>query len=141
MGDIERIVQYITSNDLTLFVLDVFGREAPQPASPESLNTAFQESMRLWGDYPSQYFLIARHQETGPMMLHEAVEHAKSGSDGVLAVLLAYNDGGMISASKEKLSFQEDVRDWPCWRPHDFSKPPKSFAWLAKVRDFLSHRF
>jgi hypothetical protein len=139
-GDVEQIAQYITNNDLRLFVLDVLGKETPQLASLEALNTAYQESMRLWGAHPDHYFLITKHRQIGPMMLHEAVEHAKSGSNGTLVVLLAYNDGGMISASKEKLSFQGDARDWTDWRPIDFSKPPKLFSWLDKVRSSLSRR-
>jgi hypothetical protein len=111
--DVAPIKAFIAGRAFDLFECDALGQRTPWPASPDALDAYLADSEMLCGASPKHFYFAARAKTPHGFGLREAIERAES-AEGEVA-LCAYNDGGIISVTKETEEFQANAREASWW--------------------------
>ncbi len=112
-----EIEDYIASNNLAVSQCSNDGLTPPALAPADEVKNMLKESDTLWGTALPTYLLISKHEETKPRTLKEAVSQIESSAADDQFLIVAYQDGGLISVSRAALPFHEgaDPAEW--WYP------------------------
>jgi hypothetical protein len=77
-----------------------------------------KRSETLWGAALPYYFHVSKTADVRPLPLKEAVPKIEASSMTNEFLVVAYQDGGIISVSGVLLAFQEHARTAEWWRPY-----------------------
>lgn len=86
------------------------------------VETMLRQSELLWGSSLSHYLLVTGERPPRIQQLKFAVAEVESGASEVHFLLIAYQDGGIISVSKKAYPFQSTAQAAEWWRPPRSSK-------------------
>jgi hypothetical protein len=105
--------EFAMSHGSSLFSCDVKGARDPEPRDMSALDRYLQESNALWGLGP-KYFITIGRDPPPRLSLQKAVERVEANGSEDDAVVAAYQDGGLITITREKQAFQAGARpaDW-----------------------------
>lgn len=101
----------------SLYLCDVNGTWQ-RPVEASFIKTYYEQTLLLWGGYPTDYILAAEQSLPSFAGLVDVFDGLENGTaDAIL--LVGYNDGGMFSISRRLLPFQKGAQPAPLWRPFD----------------------
>lgn len=114
--DADRILEYVVSNNLHVSMIGNDGVPAAPVASADAITTMLRESKTLWGTALPYYLSVSASREPETLPLTEAVADV-AGKPNKTFLVVAYQDGGIITVSGSLLAFQNgaDPAEW--WRP------------------------
>jgi hypothetical protein len=113
----DEIIIYIKAAGLQLAKCSNNGASAPEIANLSSVEDMLARSRTLWGLVLPYYISADSGSNAKALPLNEAVTQVETGTARDKFLLVAYQDGGIISVSAGGLVFQEKAlrADW--WRP------------------------
>jgi hypothetical protein len=111
------IREYVSLLGLAVTRCDFERKYPPTLADADACGEMLERSETLWGTALPYYLYISRSFEAEAPALKQAVEavEASGARDGFLIV--AYQDGGLISVSAVELPFQANARPADWWAP------------------------
>lgn len=111
------IVDYIAAKNLTVSKCPNDASSPATSAAASDVADMLKKSDLLWGTAMPAYLLVSSSTETTQLPLDEAVSQIENAKASDRFVIIAYQDGGLISVTGTKLPFQEnaDKADW--WYP------------------------
>ena len=112
-SDVASVCDFIANNKLTITRLSVDGHGSNNLYQVQDVADMLEKSHKLWGVYLDYFFVVADKKLSDNLDMKNAVEYAEAGKlNGFL--LIAYQDGGVISVSDRAYSFQEGAEpaDW-----------------------------
>ena len=113
----DDIIAYIKVAGLELAKCSNNGASAPELAELRSVEDMFARSRTLWG-LALPYYISADSRSNGKALpLQEAVTQVEAGTARDKFLLVAYQDGGLISVSAVSLPFQEKASRADWWGP------------------------
>lgn len=112
--EIGDLLRYLEEQEL---VLTEIGISEPwiSPIGAETLRKYMAATNVLWGEFPSS-FIIADDRASTLITMKEAVQASET-NGRPKCVLIGYNDGGLISVSRETLPFQQGLAQADWWKP------------------------
>jgi hypothetical protein len=84
---------------------------------PSAIDVILAQSNTLWGLALPYFIRVSKSAAAGPLRLPEAVKKTEAATADDSFLIVAYQDGGVISISGRKLPFQEHAKPAGWWRP------------------------
>jgi hypothetical protein len=109
-----ELAQFISGRALLMFSCDANG-SGSKPMGLDRLDAYFAESNVLWGTAPKTFVYVGVRPPAG-LTLPEAIRRAESERTGADFVPVGYQDGGVISVTKEKQEFQASAQPADWWK-------------------------
>jgi hypothetical protein len=105
---------YLTLLGLAVTRCDFQRRFQPAPADADACDEMLERSETLWGSALPYYLSVSRSFEADAPALKQAVEAVEASGERDRFLIVAYQDGGLISVSAVELPFQANARpaDW-----------------------------
>jgi hypothetical protein len=113
--EFDPIAAYIRHRPVILHLLDCGGQNT-ETIEHSALEDYFERTHTYWGTAPKNYVYASFNAEIDPIPLGEALSRVEDVRTSNGFLLVGYNDGGLISISKEKLPFQDRAERAPWWR-------------------------
>jgi hypothetical protein len=113
----DEICAYIRSADLRVTKCSYDGSSAPAVATPNTVEGMLKQSETLWGLALPFYICATKSIEAKTLPLSDAVSRVEAYPACDEFLLIAYQDGGVISISGTKLAFQEQAEPADWWQP------------------------
>jgi hypothetical protein len=117
------IREYRGSLGLTVTRCDFEGRLPSIPADAGAVSEMLERSETLWGTALPYYLYISMAFEARPPMLKQAVVEIEASGGSEKFLIVAYQDGGLISVSGAVLPFQMKARTADWWAPYTSVRP------------------
>lgn len=113
----DEICRYVESAGLQVMQCSVDGVLPPNIATSNLISDMLVKSATLWGLRLPCYARISKSANAPQLSLPEATAAIENDVMVDQFLIVAYQDGGLISVSGTKLPFQKeaDTADW--WRP------------------------
>lgn len=113
--EIDELLRYLEEQKL---VLTEMGISEPWTSSigVETLRKYTAATDVLWGERPRS-FIVADDEALAHMTMRDAVQASET-TERPKCLLIGYNDGGLISVSRETLPFQQGAAQanwWEVW--------------------------
>jgi hypothetical protein len=112
------ILEYMSSHGLTVTRRDFQGRPGTTAETADAIEEMLKRSETLWGTALPYYLYISKGPEGGPLALKQAVVEIEAAAEPERFLVVAYQDGGVISVSGTVLPFQRTARDAAWWAPY-----------------------
>ncbi len=112
---VTSICGFVSDNNLTVTRFQVDGQNIGEISSTHELNEMLEKSNKLWGTNLYYFFIVTDYKFEHNIDLKNAVISVESGVINGF-VLIAYQDGGVISVSGKAYPFQKDAKSAPWWR-------------------------
>jgi hypothetical protein len=114
----DEICRYVRSGSLAVTKCDYAASSPPIAVNASAIEEMLKRSETLWGLALPYYLCVSEAVETEGIPLKEAVSKIEASSAKDRFLIVAYQDGGIISVSGIMLPFQEEARiaDW--WAPY-----------------------
>lgn len=112
--DATSVCDFIANNNLTITRLPIDGRGSGSFSQVRDVASMLEKSHKLWGTYLYYFFAVAGNKLGDNLDMKKAVELAEAGEFGGF-LLIAYQDGGIISVSDRPYSFQEGAEPAAWW--------------------------
>lgn len=112
--DVTAVCEFIADNSLTITKLPLSGGSPAELFSVQDIEDMLKKSHKLWGTNLDYFFVVAASGVKKSMDLKKAVEYAESGDLNGF-ILIAYQDGGIISVSRIVYPFQEGAELAAWW--------------------------
>jgi hypothetical protein len=108
------IREYLDLHGLALTRCAVEAKFRSTPAATDACNEMLKRSETLWGAALPYYLYVSRSFEADAPALKRAVEEVEASGARERFLIVAYQDGGLISVSAVPLHFQANARraDW-----------------------------
>ncbi|HYD05104.1 MAG TPA: hypothetical protein VEC60_05240 [Reyranella sp.] len=116
--DAARLCEYISVSGLLVAQCDFESKAPPNAVDVSAIQTMLKRSETLWGTALPYYLWISKSAEGNTASLAEAVAQIESSADQEKFLIVAYQDGGLISVSGIRLPFQVDARKADWWGPY-----------------------
>jgi hypothetical protein len=113
----DEICAYIRSADLRVMKCSYDGSSVPAIATPNTVEEMLKQSDTLWGLTLPYYISAAKLVEAKAMPLSDAVLRVEANPACHQFLVVAYQDGGVISISGPMLPFQEQAEPADWWQP------------------------
>jgi hypothetical protein len=114
----DSICAYIRSRGLRGAKCD-FEKALPMSAMDvDAIRDMLERANTLWGAALPFYVLVSRTVEADPPSLDEAVSRIEASPDDERFLIVAYQDGGLITVTGKHLPFQVNARKADWWRPY-----------------------
>jgi hypothetical protein len=113
-----RICEYASSLGLAVTRCDVENKSSPTAVEANAIGEMLKSSEILWGAALPYYLCISETFEAKAPSLKEAVLQVEASTDRKKFLIIAYQDGGLISVSGAMLPFQIDARTAEWWAPY-----------------------
>jgi hypothetical protein len=98
------------------------GRLSERLSLPEKKTDIYRTGAHtLWGAALPYYFIVSKLIEAGTISLKEAVANIEASPADDRFLIVAYQDGGLITVSAAALPFQLGARKADWWRPYKFA--------------------
>jgi hypothetical protein len=115
----DHICNYVRSRHLAITKCDFQKKLPPGEVSVAAIEEMVGRSETLWGSALPYYLYVSSSFEREAPSLDEAVSQMEgSSADPVNFLVVAYQDGGVITVSRSKLPFQTSAREAEWWRPY-----------------------
>jgi hypothetical protein len=114
--DVDEICKYILANGLNVYGCGNDGTSLPTVASTGSIAEMLKVSASLWGLQLNYYVRVAKSPAKN-ITLSEAVEEVEQESNLTDFLIIAYQDGGLVSVSGVQLPFQNMKHSAQWWKP------------------------
>jgi len=111
------IIDYVHSKDLTIESYSYDGSLMITDPGPNLIGDMLKKSETLWGSNLPYYLRVLTPGKSAALSLKEAVARIEGRPLSDDFLLVAYQDGGLISISGEVLPFQRGARAAQWWRP------------------------
>ncbi len=113
----DEICEYVTDRELIVLRCANDGRSSEVVVLTSAIMEMLKQSETLWGLALPYYLSISSAQQPSCLDLSRAVSKIEAAADSRNFLLVAYQDGGLISVSSVLLPFQKDSdrADW--WKP------------------------
>jgi hypothetical protein len=115
--EVDEICKYILASGLCVIVCSNDGTAVPSVASTDAITEMLKASNSLWGQVLNYYLRVAKLTEAKCLPLREAVDGVEKDSGLADFLIVAYQDGGLISVSALQLPFQNLAKPAQWWRP------------------------
>ena len=116
-SQVGAIRRFIDSGGFHVFMCRNDSTEEPIKADSTLLDQMLRESRTLWGLALPHYAKVSRSIDFKPISLHDDVSAIEASSATDVFLIVAYQDGGVISVSGSLLAFQEDAEPADWWSP------------------------
>jgi hypothetical protein len=115
-----EISAFCAENKYHVFVVPNKSGTPPTIGKLHAIEDLLHQSQKLWGTSAPFYF-VARKSQLLPddRTLADAVVSVETMAWGDDFLLIAYQDGGLISVSGRRFTFQESAKPAPWWHPVD----------------------
>jgi len=114
----EEIRKFIESLGLAVTKCDYANPSPPIAADASAIEDMLKQSETLWGAALPYYLSVSKSVEAEALPLKEAVSKIEASSAKDRFLLVAYQDGGMISVSGTVLPFQKEAKIANWWAPY-----------------------
>jgi len=114
----ERIRDHIQSQHLAVTRCDFQKKSAPIEVEPSAVAEMLEKSQTLWGTALPHYLYVSQSFKGEAPSLNDAVSNVEALLEADAFLIVAYQDGGLITVSGSKLPFQADVQDASWWGPY-----------------------
>ena len=111
------VARFVVSAHLVVSKCDRNGKMPPSQVDQSAIAEVLAASEKLWGALLPYYLWVSTSHREHPTTLSEGVVEVEAGSHPEEFLLVGYEDGGVISISNTKLSFQTGARAADWWRP------------------------
>ena len=113
----DEITRYVKSVSMHILRCDNKGSSAPMEEAPDAIDEMLRKTDTLWGLALPYYLIASKVAEIEPMPLDRAVARVEASGLHNEFLIVAYQDGGVISISGDVLPFQEHAKKADWWRP------------------------
>jgi len=114
--DSSAICRAVGAQNLKVWMQSVSGLDAPKVAGIGVIADMIKQSEVLWGT-ALPWYLAASKADQSSCSLVGAVSHIGEG-DPTTVLIIAYQDGGLISVSAVAQPFHQNAVPAPWWRPY-----------------------
>lgn len=112
---VASICSFVADNNLTITRVHADGQNTGEISSTPDLLEMLEKSNKLWGTILDYFFIVTDYKFEYKIDLTNAVISVESGAINGF-VLVAYQDGGVISVSGKAYPFQKDAESASWWR-------------------------
>lgn len=112
------ICHHIELYKLVVSKCDFEGKFPPEIVGVEEIMALFERSKKLFGLALPYYFVASRSAESRAVVLSDAVNEVEISEGNPNFLIVAYQDGGVVSISKHQLPFQVGAETAEWWRPY-----------------------
>lgn len=113
----DALSAYLRSRGLPLSRCERKGSSRPSPVDESAIPQMLKATDTLWGAHLPYYLRVGTFDEGVPPPLRELVAQIEAQPDAGRFLIVAYQDGGLISVSGLILPFQIEARPADWWRP------------------------
>jgi hypothetical protein len=119
----EPIGMYVRTRGLVVRKYDNVNPSSSATHDMSLIEETLTTSETLWGDALPYYLRISKAEDGWPLTLRRAVSEIEASSSADDFILVAYQDGGLISVSGVMLPFQVGARSAEWWSFGRRSRP------------------
>ncbi|WP_370677824.1 hypothetical protein [Pleomorphomonas sp. PLEO] len=112
--DVTSICAFISTRKLVITKIRAGKQRFKETASPHDLAEMLEKSNTLWGTKLDYFFFVSDGDAPDNIDLANVVSSVESGAIPGF-ILVAYQDGGVISVSNKPYPFQEDAEPAAWW--------------------------
>lgn len=112
--DATSICIFIADNNLKITRHSIDEQCRSNSASTVNILDMQEKSYKLWGTSLDYFFFVSSGEAKEEMDIKKAIEYVESGKLGGF-ILVAYQDGGLISVSGKVYPFQERAESAAWW--------------------------
>jgi hypothetical protein len=113
-----KICEYASALGLVVTRCDVENKSPPAAVEASAIGEMLKRSETLWGTALPYYLCVSETFAAKAPSLKQAVMQVEASPDGKKFLIIAYQDGGLISVSGAMLPFQIDARTAEWWAPY-----------------------
>ena len=114
----DGIREYVSSHGLAVMKFDFEGRSESTFEGADAIEEMLKRSETLWGTALPYYLYISEGLAAGRLLLKQAVVEIEASTGTEKFLVVAYQDGGLISISAAMLPFQMTARSADWWAPY-----------------------
>jgi len=115
---IEEITAFVKATDLHVIKCSYKGSSSPEIVEPIAIEDMLTRSRTLWGLALPYYVIVSSSVNPEALSLREAVTRVEATAARDEFLLIAYQDGGIISVSGMTFPFQEHAQRADWWQPN-----------------------
>lgn len=112
--NVTSICGFVEDNNLTMKRINSDGRNSGEVSSTSDLIEMLEKSNQLWGTSLDYFFIVADSGIKDNIDLKKAIISIESGALPGF-ILVAYQDGGVISVSGKAYPFQKEAESAAWW--------------------------
>jgi hypothetical protein len=113
-----RLCEYISALGLAVAKCDFQRKVPPIAVDTAEIRAMLKRSETLWGTALPHFLSISKSAEADVPTLEQTVVQTEASAEREKFLVVAYQDGGLISVSGMVLPFQVDARRAEWWRPY-----------------------
>jgi hypothetical protein len=113
----DAIRQYVEANKLHLAKCSHAASASSTSVEPAEIDEMMKRSEALLGTALPYYIIVTKSYETGCLPFREAISVVENSAESERFLLVAYQDGGIISVSGAILPFQKEAEPANWWAP------------------------
>lgn len=113
----DEISRYVESNRMHVTRCNYDGSSPPIRETPGAIEDMLRKSDALWGLALPYHLSVSTSVEIETLPLDKAVVKIEASGIRSQFLIVAYQDGGIISISANALPFQEHAKRADWWRP------------------------
>jgi len=112
--NVTSVCDFIKDNNLTIKKIKSDGQNKGEISSTSELIEMLEKSNKLWGTSLGYFFIVDEYEINDDIDLKNAVISIESGTLPGF-ILVAYQDGGVISVSGKAYPFQKEAESAVWW--------------------------
>jgi hypothetical protein len=114
--NVDAIIDHVQEQALSVSKCDRPGYLATIVAGDSAIREMFLETHRLWGTNLPYYLAVSKDPRPSGQPLANAVDQILAGAPSEEFLVIAYQDGGLLTVSRKRLPFQDAAASADWWR-------------------------